>query len=66
MVHVVFVDSATEGEIRELLIKLNTVIKGGPTPEGVYTMMLQKGADAGSIVEALKKSLLVQFAERAY
>jgi len=66
MVQVVFVDSATEGEIRELLIKLNTVIKGGPTPEGVYTMMLQKGADAGATVEALKKSPLVRFAEKVY
>jgi len=66
MVHVVFVDSATEGNIRELLIKLNTVIKGGPTPEGVYTLMLQKGVDAGSTVEALKKSPLVRFAESAY
>jgi len=66
MVQVVFVDSATEGEIRELLIKLNIVIKGGPTPEGVYTIMIQKGSDPSSIVETLKKSPLVRFAARAY
>ncbi len=63
----VFKASATEGEIRELLHRVDGTIVGGPTPKGVYSVSLSGSfASAGvppAVLEELRSSPIVWYAE---
>ena len=50
---VAFVESATEAEIRDLLLSLELEIAAGPSALGLYTVVAADDADAARIVAAL-------------
>lgn len=63
---VLFADDLTERELRALLLPLGAEIRGGPSPLGVYTLVLPGGAAADPVAAALahlRAQAKVRFAE---
>ena len=61
-IRVVFDATASEGEIRSLLIESGSQIVAGPSPFGVYTIESSSGSDQQAL-DSLRSSDLVVFAE---
>jgi len=63
-VRVVFAESATERQIREVLLPIGGQLAGGPSPLGVYTVELPEGRDPLPVVlQHLRSRPEVSFAE---
>ena len=66
-INVVFADSATQKEIRELLASVDAQIANGPTSIGLYTIYIKGNEnDAKSVIDKLKKSTLILLAEPSF
>ena len=63
-VRVVFTESATERQIRDVLLPIGGQLAGGPSPLGVYTVELPEGRDPLPVVlQHLRSRPEVSFAE---
>jgi len=65
-IHVVFNMESKEREIRTVLQKVGATIVAGPSPEGLYTIRLEKKGDVEKVLKFLRETEIVRFAERAY
>jgi hypothetical protein len=65
-IHVVFDRESKEREIREVLQKVGATIVRGPSPEGLYTIQIEKKRDVEEALKFLRESKIVRFAEKAY
>jgi anti-sigma factor RsiW len=65
-IHVVFGMESKEREIREVLQKAGATIVAGPSPEGLYTIKVEKKQDVEEVLKLLRETKIVRFAERAY
>jgi hypothetical protein len=55
-----------EREIRAVLQKAGATIVAGPSPEGLYTIKIEKKQDVEKVLKFLRETKIVRFAERAY
>lgn len=63
-VRVVFSPSASERELRHLLLAVGARLEDGPSPAGVYTLEVAGGEDAAAAaLERLRRDPLVELAE---
>jgi anti-sigma factor RsiW len=65
-VRVVFTPSATEAEMRRVLLEVRGEVVGGPSPLGAYTIAVPGGAGAeplGLVLDHLRQDPHVRFAE---
>ena len=65
-INVIFDKESKEKEIMDLLIKVGAIIIRGPSPEGLYIMEIERNQDIKRVLEDLKKTQIVKFAEMAY
>jgi len=65
-INVIFDKESQEKEIRLVLEKIKATIIGGPSHEGLYIIRVRDRQDINSVLEVLKKSGIVRFAEKAY
>lgn len=65
-INIVFDKESREQEIREVLNKVGAVIIWGPSPEALYTIEIKEKQDVEKVLEVLRKTEIVRFAERAY
>jgi anti-sigma factor RsiW len=65
-IHVVFDVESKEKEIREILQKVGATIVRGPSPEGLYTIKIEKKGDLEEVLKFLRETKIVRFAEKAY
>jgi hypothetical protein len=65
-IHVVFDMESQEREIREVLQKINGTIVAGPSPEGLYTIKVEKKQEVEEALKLLRETKFVRFAERVY
>jgi len=65
-INVVFDKESREKEMREVLNKVGAIIIRGPSPEGLYTIEIKEKQDVEKVLEVLRKTEIVRFAERAY
>lgn len=62
-INVVFRPNAMETDIRALLLAIEGSVTGGPSMEGRYVVTISKQRDLANVVQALKESEIVLFAE---
>jgi hypothetical protein len=62
-VNVVFRATATEGEIRTLLHAVGGSVSSGPSQEGRYVISFQVQSDLDAIIQKMRQSPIVTFAE---
>lgn len=62
-INVVFQESATEGEIRQLLQGIGGSVGSGPSREGRYVVEVEAKSDLVMIVGKLQQSPIIAFAE---
>jgi hypothetical protein len=65
-INVIFDKGSTEQEIRRVLNEVGATIVEGPSFEGLYIIKVKDDQDVDQTIEELKKSNVVQFAEKAY
>lgn len=65
-VNIIFDKESREKEIREVLSKVGAIIIWGPSPEALYTIEIKEKQDVEKVLEVLRKTEIVRFAERAY
>lgn len=65
-IHVVFNMESKEREIRAVLQKVDATIVAGPSPEGLYTIKVEKKQNVEEVLKLLRETKIVRFAERAY
>jgi hypothetical protein len=65
-INVIFDKGSTEQEIRGVLNKVGATIVGGPSNEGLYIIKVKEDQDVEQTLKELKKTNVVQFAEKAY
>jgi anti-sigma factor RsiW len=65
-IHVIFNMESKEREIRAVLQKVGATIVAGPSPEGLYTIKIEKKQDVEEVLKLLKETKIVRFAQRAY
>jgi hypothetical protein len=65
-IHVVFDVESKEKEIREVLQKVGATIVRGPSPEGLYTIKIERKGDVEEVMKFLRETKIVRFAEKAY
>lgn len=65
-IHVIFNMESKEKEIRAVLQKVGATIVAGPSPEGLYTIRIEKKQDVEEVVKLLRETKIVRFAEKAY
>jgi hypothetical protein len=61
-VAVIFNDTRSEREVRDLLVQLHLRIVDGPTDAGAYTLAVDEGAGRDAVVAALRKHAAVKLA----
>ncbi|MDH5327394.1 MAG: hypothetical protein OEZ68_00970 [Gammaproteobacteria bacterium] len=67
VMNVVFADTATQKDIRELLVDMKAQIANGPTDIGLYTIYIRNNARQTELmIDRLKKSKLILLAEPAF
>lgn len=64
-INIIFKETAREKEIRELLLSNQAKIIDGPYPSGVYIIGIEKDK-MNKVLDAFKKSNIVEFTEKAY
>jgi hypothetical protein len=67
-IRLLFVDQATERQVRELLQKHRAQIIGGPSPLGVYTVALDPALaleDTDKVLDQIRSKAIVRFADRS-
>ncbi len=65
-INVVFHDMAVEKQIRDLLNDLNATIISGPSKTGLYIILIKDTPDKANVLNILKDSALVKFAQARY
>ncbi len=65
-INVIFNKESKEREIREVLNNVGATIIKGPSPEGLYTILVKEDQHIERVLKALRKTEIVRFAERAY
>jgi len=65
-INVVFDKESKEKEIREALNRIGATIVKGPSPEGLYTIMVKNDQDLEMKLEVLRKAEIIRFVEKAY
>jgi len=65
-INVIFDKESKEKEIMDLLIKAGAIIIRGPSPEGLYIIEIERNQDIKRVIEDLKETRIVKFAEMAY
>jgi hypothetical protein len=65
-INVIFKTDSREREIRELLGRVGGTIVNGPSAEGLYTVTVRDAHNMEGVLEQLKNSGVVRFAEKAY
>jgi hypothetical protein len=65
-INVIFDKESKEKEIMDLLIKVGAIIIRGPSPEGLYIIEIERKQDIKKVIEDLKETRIVKFAEMAY
>ncbi len=65
-VNVVFKADARVEDVRRLLREVGATIVWGPSQEGLYIIKIERSKELKSILERLRDSPIVEFAERAY
>ncbi len=63
LLRIVFVDTTTERQLREILQSVEARIVDGPSPVGAYTLDITDTQDLGSVVERLRAKPSVRLAE---
>ena len=67
VMNVVFADTATQKDIRELLVDMNAQIANGPTDIGLYTIYIRNNTQQAELtIDRLKKSRYILLAEPAF
>ncbi|NWF93649.1 MAG: hypothetical protein HXY46_12075 [Syntrophaceae bacterium] len=66
IINVLFDKESKEKEIREVLTKVGATIIRGPSPDGLYKIAVKDQQNISHVLEVLRKSEIVRFAERAY
>lgn len=64
-INVLFEEDAKEREVRDLLSKAKANIVNGPTPNGLYIVEIKNNRDIDMVIQNLKSSDIVLFAEKA-
>ena len=62
-VRVVFAPTATEAELRRILLEVRGEVVGGPSPLGAYTIAVPGGEPLELVLEHLRADAHVRFAE---
>jgi len=65
-INVIFDKESKEKEIMDLLIRVGAIIIRGPSPEGLYIIEIERKQDIKRVIEDLKETRIVKFAEMAY
>jgi hypothetical protein len=65
-INVIFDKGSTEQEIRKVLNEVGATIVEGPSSEGLYIIKVKEDQDVEQTLKELKKTNVVQFAEKAY
>ncbi len=66
MINIVFDAETREMEIRTILNKIEGDIINGPTPNGLYTILIDEDRDIAQVLKELKDSKAIRFAEKGY
>lgn len=64
-INIIFHSDAMEKDIRELLLELNATIVRGPTTEGLYVIATASKLESESLLNQLRNSAIVVFAEQS-
>jgi len=64
-INVIFDKESKEKEIMDLLIKAGAIIIRGPSPEGLYIIEIERKQDIRKVIDDLKETRIVKFAEIA-
>jgi hypothetical protein len=65
-INVIFDKGSKEKEIREMLNRVGATIVMGPSLDGLYILEIKEGQDVEKVLKQLKKTGVVNFAEKAY
>lgn len=65
-INIVFVENATENNIRKVLLRTGVKIVDGPTPEGLYKVKPYNPQNLENVLKILKNSRIVRFVEVSY
>lgn len=65
-INVIFDKESKEKEIMDLLIKAGAIIIRGPSPEGLYIIEIERNQDVKRLLEDLRETQIVKFAELAF
>jgi hypothetical protein len=65
-INIVFHDMAVEKQIRDLLNDLNANIISGPSKTGLYIILIKDTPNKANVLNILKNSALVKFAQARY
>ena len=66
MINIVFDSEAKEMDIRTLLHEVDGIIINGPTSNGLYTILIDEDRDVALVLQELKQSGAIRFAEQGY
>jgi hypothetical protein len=65
-INVVFKEDASEAKIRNLLSQIGGKISDGPSLSGLYVIGIPSDKNLEEIITTLKKSKIIEMAEKAY
>jgi hypothetical protein len=65
-INVIFDKESREREIREVLNSVGATIVMGPSIDGLYIVQIKEGQNTEKVLKQLKKTGIVEFAEKAY
>ncbi|MFQ5901990.1 MAG: anti-sigma factor family protein [Thermodesulfobacteriota bacterium] len=65
-INVVFDEAAMEKEIREVMTRVGAKIIDGPSPVGLYTIVVKDYQDIEQLLNVLNQTEIVIFAEKAF
>ncbi len=64
-IQVVFHQDSMEKDIREILTQVDAIIIGGPSREGLYILKVKDDQEIERVLDVLRQSRIVRFAEKA-
>jgi hypothetical protein len=65
-IHIIFKETATEADIRKLLLQVHARIISGPSMSGLYVIELPSQEEIDKSLSILQGNKIVEFAEKAY